>query len=146
MIDLYWFLYRKKTINLNRSTKILWFPFQLIVCAFCRLLLSLLRLFVEVYQSVFLKYVLQYFYLFIFAIFLSLFPNSIVCDTQFRNIGSLEQHGFARNRVWSVDPDPPAFPSNTSHRAFVDLILRHSEEDVKIWPHRCITQYEFWFI
>ncbi|XP_022723580.1 putative glucose-6-phosphate 1-epimerase isoform X2 [Durio zibethinus] len=58
-----------------------------------------------------------------------------ICFPQFRNIGSLEQHGFARNRVWSVDPDPPPFPSNTSHRAFVDLILRPSEEDVKIWPH-----------
>ncbi|XWS18743.1 hypothetical protein CRYUN_Cryun32bG0071000 [Craigia yunnanensis] len=60
----------------------------------------------------------------------------LICFPQFGNIGSLEQHGFARNRVWSVDPDPPPFPSNTSHRAFVDLILRHSEEDVKIWPHR----------
>ncbi|TYI27081.1 hypothetical protein ES332_A05G154600v1 [Gossypium tomentosum] len=68
-------------------------------------------------------------------------PNAIrggiqICFPQFGTIDSLEQHGFARNRLWSVDPDPPPFPANTSHRAFVDLILRHSEEEVKIWPHR----------
>nr|KJB57126.1 hypothetical protein B456_009G149500 [Gossypium raimondii] len=68
-------------------------------------------------------------------------PNAIrggiqICFPQFGTIGSLEQHGFARNRLWSVDRDPPPFPANTSHRAFVDLILRHSEEEVKIWPHR----------
>ncbi|KAB2029224.1 hypothetical protein ERO13_D05G145600v2 [Gossypium hirsutum] len=68
-------------------------------------------------------------------------PNAIrggiqICFPLFGTIGSLEQHGFARNRLWSVDRDPPPFPANTSHRAFVDLILRHSEEEVKIWPHR----------
>lgn len=55
---------------------------------------------------------------------------------QFGNHGSLEQHGFARNRVWSIDVDPPPFPTNTSSRAFIDLILKPSEEDMKIWPHR----------
>ncbi|KAE8691425.1 putative glucose-6-phosphate 1-epimerase [Hibiscus syriacus] len=49
---------------------------------------------------------------------------------------SLEQHGFARNRLWSVDPDPPPCSSHVSARAFVDLILTHSEEELKIWPHR----------
>ncbi|KAK9025240.1 hypothetical protein V6N11_065135 [Hibiscus sabdariffa] len=58
-----------------------------------------------------------------------------ICFPQFGNIGSLERHGFARNRIWSVDTDPPPCPSNVSHKAFVDLILRHSEEDMKIWPH-----------
>ncbi|GLU22556.1 hypothetical protein SLE2022_386220 [Rubroshorea leprosula] len=62
-----------------------------------------------------------------------------ICFPQFRNLGTLEQHGFARTRFWSVDPDPPPFPITTSSRAFVDLILRNSEDDVKIWPHR----YEF---
>ncbi|GAV78073.1 Aldose_epim domain-containing protein [Cephalotus follicularis] len=62
-----------------------------------------------------------------------------ICFPQFATHGSLEQHGFARNRHWSVDPDPPPFPKNTSNKAFIDLILRPSEEDVKIWPHR----YEF---
>ncbi|KAK1578701.1 hypothetical protein Q3G72_032496 [Acer saccharum] len=62
-----------------------------------------------------------------------------ICFPQFGSQGSLEQHGFARNRLWSVDPDPPPFPVNNPNKAFVDLILKHSEEDMKIWPHR----YEF---
>lgn len=55
---------------------------------------------------------------------------------QFGGLGSLEQHGFARNRIWAVDTDPPPFPVPTSSRAYVDLILKPSEEDMKIWPHR----------
>ncbi|CAK7336375.1 unnamed protein product [Dovyalis caffra] len=47
-----------------------------------------------------------------------------ICFPQFSNLGSLESHGFART---------------SSSKAFIDLILKHSEEDVKIWPHR----YEF---
>ncbi|KAE8707974.1 putative glucose-6-phosphate 1-epimerase [Hibiscus syriacus] len=54
---------------------------------------------------------------------------------QFGNMDSLEQHGFARNRLWSVDPDPPPCSSHASARAIVDLILTHSEEELKIWPH-----------
>ncbi|KAK8608264.1 hypothetical protein V6N13_023691 [Hibiscus sabdariffa] len=68
-------------------------------------------------------------------------PKSIrggipICFPQFGNVDSLEQHGFARNRLWSVDPDPPPCSSSATGRAFVDLILRHSEEELKIWPHR----------
>ncbi|KAF3682187.1 hypothetical protein FXO38_01402 [Capsicum annuum] len=59
-----------------------------------------------------------------------------ICFPQFANRGSLESHGFARNRFWSIDKDPPPFPAATSSRAFVDLILKPSEEDLKIWPHR----------
>ncbi|XP_072980602.1 putative glucose-6-phosphate 1-epimerase [Typha angustifolia] len=62
-----------------------------------------------------------------------------ICFPQFSNIGNLEPHGFARNRIWSIDNDPPPFPTTTSNRAYVDLILKPSEEDFKIWPHR----YEF---
>lgn len=59
-----------------------------------------------------------------------------ICFPQFGSGGSLEQHGFARNRFWSVDSDPPPFPTNTSNnKAVVDLILKPSDEDVKIWPH-----------
>ncbi|XP_057473169.1 putative glucose-6-phosphate 1-epimerase [Actinidia eriantha] len=62
-----------------------------------------------------------------------------ICFPQFGSHGHLEQHGFARNRFWSIDHDPPPFLTNNSNKAFVDLILKHSEEDAKIWPHR----YEF---
>lgn len=62
-----------------------------------------------------------------------------ICFPQFGSHGLLEQHGFARNRFWSIDSDPPPFPTTSSNKAFVDLVLKHSEEDTKIWPHR----YEF---
>lgn len=62
-----------------------------------------------------------------------------ICFPQFGNHGNLEQHGFARNRFWSIDPDPPPFPTATLDKAFVDLILRPSEEDTKTWPN----SYEF---
>lgn len=58
-----------------------------------------------------------------------------ICFPQFASHGSLESHGFARNRFWSIDTDPPAFPTNSSSKAYIDLILRPSEEDLKIWPH-----------
>nr|KJB21963.1 hypothetical protein B456_004G026900 [Gossypium raimondii] len=58
---------------------------------------------------------------------------------QFSNHGPLEPHGFARNKLWSIDTDPPAFPTNSSSKAYIDLILKPSEEDMKIWPH----SYEF---
>ncbi|KAH9805832.1 glucose-6-phosphate 1-epimerase [Citrus sinensis] len=56
-------------------------------------------------------------------------------SSKFASLGSLESHGFARNRFWSIDTDPPAFPTNSSSKAYIDLILRPSEEDLKIWPH-----------
>ncbi|XP_020595018.1 putative glucose-6-phosphate 1-epimerase, partial [Phalaenopsis equestris] len=62
-----------------------------------------------------------------------------ICFPQFGNHGNLEQHGFARNRFWSIDPDSPPFPTATLDKAFVDLILRPSEEDTKTWPN----SYEF---
>ena len=56
---------------------------------------------------------------------------------QFGNCGSLEQHGFARNKMWVVDDDPPRLPTNDSiGKSFVDLLLKSSEEDLKSWPHR----------
>jgi len=54
---------------------------------------------------------------------------------QFGTHGNLEQHGFARNRFWTIDNDPPPLPANPAIKAYVDLILRPSEEDLKIWPH-----------
>uniref|UniRef100_A0A6M2E978 glucose-6-phosphate 1-epimerase n=1 Tax=Populus davidiana TaxID=266767 RepID=A0A6M2E978_9ROSI len=60
-----------------------------------------------------------------------------ICFPQFGSHGSLEQHGFARNRFWSIDTDPPPFPTNS--KSFIDLILKSSEEDMQKWPH----SYEF---
>ncbi|CAL9166986.1 unnamed protein product [Musa hybrid cultivar] len=62
-----------------------------------------------------------------------------ICFPQFGSHGNLEQHGFARNRLWSIDYDPPPFPTVSSNKAFVDLIFKPSEDDLKIWPH----SYEF---
>ena len=55
-----------------------------------------------------------------------------LCFPQFGGFGALEQHGFARNRMWSIDNNPPAPPPV---RPFVDLVLKPSEEELKIWPH-----------
>ncbi|KAK7329764.1 hypothetical protein VNO77_23943 [Canavalia gladiata] len=58
-----------------------------------------------------------------------------ICFPQFGSLGTLDQHGFARNRFWTIDDCPPPFPTNTLNKAFVDLILKPSEDDMKIWPH-----------
>lgn len=59
---------------------------------------------------------------------------------QFSNLGPLEAHGFARNRLWTIEADPPPFPSNVNDRVFVDLLLKPTEDDMKIWPHRFVLQ------
>ncbi|TKY54550.1 putative glucose-6-phosphate 1-epimerase [Spatholobus suberectus] len=58
-----------------------------------------------------------------------------ICFPQFGSLGTLDQHGFARNQFWTIDDCPPPFPTNTLNKAFVDLILKPSEDDIKIWPH-----------
>lgn len=59
-----------------------------------------------------------------------------VCFPQFGNCGSLEQHGFARNKFWTVDDNPPPLHPNDSHeKSFIDLLFKPSEEDLKCWPH-----------
>ncbi|KAF5802645.1 putative glucose-6-phosphate 1-epimerase [Helianthus annuus] len=58
-----------------------------------------------------------------------------ICFPQFSNMGSLEAHGFARNRVWTIDTDPPPLLPNVTDGVFVDLLLKPTEEDLKIWPH-----------
>ncbi|KAG6493849.1 putative glucose-6-phosphate 1-epimerase [Zingiber officinale] len=62
-----------------------------------------------------------------------------ICFPQFGSHGNLDQHGFARNRFWSIDANPPPFPTVSTNKAFTDLIFKPSEEDLKIWPH----SYEF---
>ncbi|CAI6011151.1 unnamed protein product [Closterium sp. NIES-65] len=53
-----------------------------------------------------------------------------VCFPQFGPMGPLDQHGYARNRSWSLDPASP----NTDP-ASLDLLLTPSPEDLRIWPH-----------
>ncbi|GMN31733.1 hypothetical protein TIFTF001_003388 [Ficus carica] len=60
-----------------------------------------------------------------------------ICFPQFAKSGTLEQHGFARNRLWVIEKNPPPFAVRTDSdgKAFVDLLLKPSDEDLKIWPH-----------
>ncbi|TYI00045.1 hypothetical protein ES332_A11G106600v1 [Gossypium tomentosum] len=59
-----------------------------------------------------------------------------ICFPQFGNCGSLEQLGFARNKIWTIDENPPPLSPNDSHaKSFIDLLLKPSEEDLKCWPH-----------
>ncbi|XP_058225700.1 putative glucose-6-phosphate 1-epimerase isoform X2 [Rhododendron vialii] len=59
-----------------------------------------------------------------------------ICFPQFGNCGSLEQHGFARNKIWTIDKNPPPLhPNDSLGKSFVDLVLKPSEEDLKCWPH-----------
>lgn len=66
----------------------------------------------------------------------------MILNMQFSNLGPLEPHGFLRNRFWSIDHDPPPFATTSSNKAVVDLILKYSDEDFKIWPHRCFELIE----
>ncbi|XP_075522761.1 putative glucose-6-phosphate 1-epimerase [Primulina tabacum] len=59
-----------------------------------------------------------------------------VCFPQFGSRGSLEQHGFARNKMWTIDDNPPPLQSIDSNgKTFIDLLLKPSDDDLKIWPH-----------
>ncbi|KAG4914085.1 hypothetical protein JHK82_054668 [Glycine max] len=59
-----------------------------------------------------------------------------ICFPQFGNCGSLELHGFVRNRMWAIDDNPPPLPANdSSGKSFIDLVLKSSEEDMKCWPY-----------
>ena len=66
-----------------------------------------------------------------------LLMHLIAMPFKFGNCGSLEQHGFARDKIWTVDDNPPPLHPNDSHgKSFIDLLLKPSEEDQKGWPHR----------
>lgn len=58
---------------------------------------------------------------------------------QFGNFGGLERHGFARNRFWALDDDPSPLPP-ANKQSSVDLILKSTEDDLKIWPHRFVGE------
>ncbi|KAJ9706116.1 hypothetical protein PVL29_001600 [Vitis rotundifolia] len=59
-----------------------------------------------------------------------------ICFPQFGSHGTLEQHGFARNKIWIIDDNPPLLPPYDSNgKAYVDLLLKPTENDLKFWPH-----------
>ncbi|XP_057450040.1 putative glucose-6-phosphate 1-epimerase isoform X2 [Lotus japonicus] len=58
-----------------------------------------------------------------------------ICFPQFGARGSLEQHGFARNKLWVIDQNPPPLPGDSNGKACIDLLLKPSEDDMKLWPH-----------
>ncbi|XP_071694243.1 putative glucose-6-phosphate 1-epimerase [Rutidosis leptorrhynchoides] len=59
-----------------------------------------------------------------------------ICFPQYSKPGFVAaSHGFARNRMWTLDTDPPPLP-NVTNGVFVDLLLKPTDTDLKIWPHR----------
>ncbi|KAE8726119.1 putative glucose-6-phosphate 1-epimerase [Hibiscus syriacus] len=59
-----------------------------------------------------------------------------ICFPRFGNCGSLDQHGFARSKIWTIDDNPPPLNLNDSHgESFINLLLKPSDEDLKCWPH-----------
>lgn len=53
---------------------------------------------------------------------------------KFETCGTIEHHGFARNRLWAIDEHSPPLHDNAG-KACVDLLLKPSEDDLKCWPH-----------
>ncbi|WJX70274.1 glucose-6-phosphate 1-epimerase [Trifolium repens] len=62
-----------------------------------------------------------------------------ICFPTFASGGRLEQHGFVKNRIWTIEKNPPPLPSTSSSRSnadcYVDLQLESSKELKKFWPH-----------
>ncbi|KAK8949352.1 hypothetical protein KSP39_PZI005810 [Platanthera zijinensis] len=55
---------------------------------------------------------------------------------QFGHYGLLGQQGFTRNKMWSIDCDPPALhPNDSNEKACVDLLLTPLDAELKCWPH-----------
>lgn len=60
-----------------------------------------------------------------------------ICFPQFGSRGLLEQHGFARNRPWTIDDNPPSPRGDgCKGQASINLVLRAGEEELKSWPHK----------
>ncbi|KAE8723285.1 putative glucose-6-phosphate 1-epimerase [Hibiscus syriacus] len=60
----------------------------------------------------------------------------LTCFPQFGNCGSLDQHGFARSKIWTIDDDPPPLsPNDSGVESFINLLLKPSDEYLKCWPH-----------
>lgn len=60
---------------------------------------------------------------------------------KFGSRGSLEDHGFARNKMWVIDDNPPPLhPNDSNGKTYTDLLYKPSEDDLKVWPHG----YDLW--
>ncbi|GAB2283723.1 hypothetical protein Dimus_018217 [Dionaea muscipula] len=57
-----------------------------------------------------------------------------ICFPQFGHFATFEQHGFASNRLWSLDSCPSRLPP-ADNQSTVDLVLKPAEDDLKSWPH-----------
>ncbi|XP_022898028.1 putative glucose-6-phosphate 1-epimerase [Olea europaea var. sylvestris] len=59
-----------------------------------------------------------------------------ICFPQFGNCSSIEQQGFARNKIWTIEDDaPPLLKNDIRGKSFIDLLLKPGEEEPKCWPH-----------
>ncbi|XP_027361568.1 putative glucose-6-phosphate 1-epimerase [Abrus precatorius] len=58
-----------------------------------------------------------------------------ICFPQFGNRGTLEQHGFARKKIWVFEQSPPPLSGDFNEKAYIDMLLKSSEDDTKTWPH-----------
>ena len=80
----------------------------------------------------------------LFFFFIQLISFTFVMESasylQFSDFGSLEKHGFARNRTWSIDTNPLPSTTNSPSWVAIDLILKPSKKDLKIFPHRYISK------
>lgn len=69
-------------------------------------------------------------------------PNGVrggipLCFPQFGSRGGVEQHGFVRNRMWTLDTQPPSPRANGSNGpASIDLLLKPSAADFKLWQNK----------
>ena len=66
---------------------------------------------------------------------------------QLGDLSSLEQHGFAGNRMWSLDRDPSPLPP-LDNQSFVELILKSTKVDLKtpcryIWIQTVFASFSF---
>ncbi|XP_051151557.1 putative glucose-6-phosphate 1-epimerase [Andrographis paniculata] len=59
-----------------------------------------------------------------------------ICFPQFGSRGCLEKHGFARNRIWVIEDNPPPLQgTDSSSGAVINLLLKSTDDDMKLWPH-----------
>ncbi|CAN4124998.1 unnamed protein product [Withania somnifera] len=59
---------------------------------------------------------------------------------QYGDGGSVEQHGFVRNKIFTIEDDPPSLKSfDTNGKSFIDLLFKPSEDELKF----CLHVFEF---